>query len=372
MPAMVSLWLICTQLPGQEAPPSSELLNNANGQSSKFAAVGRFQAGLTCTGSLIDPSGSGATDAKAWLLTAGHCISLEPYGVIRNQPSTAPVQFNYFIDTAGKRVTVRARATGWSTMKGVDVALVELDTTLGDLAAQGITPLHIAATTPSAGGPVFWTGISGSPIPPELQYLRLGRCTLGEKVALLEGSWIWNDDLSNDCPDLYGGASGAPLFDAESGEVVGVIGTSTLLNFEQGPDYDCQVNRPCVIRAGGTEMARDTSYASPIRGIALCFDQANVLDVQRPGCPLDSGFQLTVNSGANEVQPLVDGKPAQWNAALNGAARYYAYKHFPAGAGDCAISSGYSAPVRKRRRHADNRRLLAAAYARVHAFQATR
>src|SRR5262252_4494818 len=87
------------QVPGQEPPPSSELLRNATGANSAFAAVGRFRGSLTCTGSLIDPSGLGASDAKAWLLTAGHCISLEPYGVIRNQPLTAQVQFNYFVDT---------------------------------------------------------------------------------------------------------------------------------------------------------------------------------------------------------------------------------------------------------------------------------
>ena len=87
----------------QEPPPSSELLRNANGANDAFSAVGQFRAALTCTGSLIDPSGLGAPDAKAWLLSAGHCISLEPYGVIRNQPSTAQVQFNFFVDTTARR-----------------------------------------------------------------------------------------------------------------------------------------------------------------------------------------------------------------------------------------------------------------------------
>ena len=83
----------------QEPPPSSEILLNANGANDAFSAVGQFRAALTCTGSLIDPSGLGAPDAKAWLLSAGHCISLEPYGVIRNQPLAARGQFNFFINT---------------------------------------------------------------------------------------------------------------------------------------------------------------------------------------------------------------------------------------------------------------------------------
>jgi hypothetical protein len=136
----------------------------------------------------------------------------------------------------------------------------------------------------------------------QFQFLRLGHCTLGPRVQLIEGPWIWNQDLSNDCPDLYAGASGSPLFDEATGAIIGVISTSTILNFEQGPDYDCQRNRPCVIRRGGTVMETNTSYAADVQGVFRCFDEANTLDLQRIGCPLDPGIQLTVTSGANEVR----------------------------------------------------------------------
>jgi uncharacterized protein (TIGR03437 family) len=347
--ALTILILLCgaeSLLADRKQPPaSSQLLKNAASENSAFAAVGQLKATLTCTGTLIDPSGSGAPEAKAWLLSAGHCVSLEPYGVILNQPSTAQVQFNYFVDTANSRITVKARAIAWSSMKGVDVSLIELNATLGDLRVQGLVPFHLASSKPRAGQSVFWTGIPLSPIPPELQFLRLGRCTLGSPVPLLEGSWIWNADHSNDCPDLYAGASGSPLFDADANEVIGVIGTTTTLNFEQGPDYDCQVNRPCVTRGGGPVMQTNTSYASPVQGLGQCFDQANVLDVNRVGCPLDPGYQLTIQSGANEVQPEVNGSPATWNAALGGSPHYYAYKHFPIGEDDCGSFSGYTAPI---------------------------
>jgi uncharacterized protein (TIGR03437 family) len=343
IPVLVLFQVAVAHAAGQEPPGSSELLSNAN---DAFAGVGRFRSSLTCTGALIDPSGLGASDAKAWLLTAGHCISLEPYGVIRDAPLKAQVAFRFFADTPpAARVTVGTRATGWATMKGIDLALVELDATLGDLTSQGIRPFLLASSAPEPGRAVFWTGISGSPIPPELQFVRLGTCTLGHSVRLLEGSWIWNDDLSNNCPDLYAGASGSPLFDAETGAVIGVIGTTTLLNFQQGPDYDCQVNRPCVIRRKGPAMERDTSYAADVQGVFRCFDEANVLDLQRPGCPLDPGFQLKVQSGANEVRPEHDGKPATWNAALSGTQLYYAYKHFRAGEDNCGSFSGYSTPI---------------------------
>ena len=343
--AAIAVMVSAAEVFAQQPPGSSEILRNASGANATFEAVGRLQAAFTCTGTLIDPSGQGASGSQAWLLTAGHCISLEPYGVIRNQVSTARVQFNYFVDTPSSVLTVPARRTGWSTMKGVDLGLIELDATIGDLVAKGIRPLKLASARPVTGQSVVWTGVSGSPIPPELQFLRLGRCTLGARVQLIEGSWIWKDELSNNCPDLYPGASGSPLFDADSNEVIGVIGTTTILDFGQGPDYDCQVNRPCVLRELGPVMESNTSYASPVQGIAQCFDQANALDLQRPGCPLDPGYQLTIQSGANEVRPIVDGRAATWDAALSGMQRYYSYKRFTAGNGDCGSPSGYSGPV---------------------------
>src|SRR5215471_12571396 len=101
-PAGVRRWIVAAmvalvsrvEMLAQQPPPSSETLRNANGANAAFGAIGRLQAALTCTGSLIDPSGAGAPSAQAWLMTAGHCISLDPYGLIRNQPSTARVQFN--------------------------------------------------------------------------------------------------------------------------------------------------------------------------------------------------------------------------------------------------------------------------------------
>jgi uncharacterized protein (TIGR03437 family) len=59
---------------------------------------------------------------------------------------------------------------------------------------------------------------------------------------------------------------------------------------------------------------------------------------------LDPGFQLTIQSGANEVRPIVDGRGATWDAALSGTPRYYSYKHFVLGNGDCGSPSDYSEP----------------------------
>ena len=70
-----------------------------------------------------------------------------------------------------------------------------------------------------------------------------------------------------------------------------------------------------------------------------------MLDLERPGCPLYPGFQLTVQSSANEVRPETDEKPATWDARLSGTQLYYAYKRFRAGADNCDSLAGCSAPV---------------------------
>ena len=42
---------------------------------------------------------------------------------------------------------------------------------------------------------------------------------------------------------------------------------------------------------------------------------------------------------------MTDGKPAAWDATLTGTQRYYAYKRFAAGEGNCTNPSGYGEPI---------------------------
>jgi len=94
--SLVFLRSVPAQCPHEPFRRTSELFRNANGDNGAFSAVGQFRGVLTCTGSLIDPSGLSWADARAWLATAIHCISLESYGVIQNEPLTAQVQFKFF------------------------------------------------------------------------------------------------------------------------------------------------------------------------------------------------------------------------------------------------------------------------------------
>jgi hypothetical protein len=94
-------------------------------------------------------------------------------------------------------------------------------------------------------------------------------------------------------------ASGSPVFDATEA-IAGVIGTTTLLSLNGGPDYDCFPNRPCTVTREGTIVERHTSYASPVYGLASCFKDGR-FDLSLSACGLDRGVQLTLDAQMNRL-----------------------------------------------------------------------
>jgi len=322
-------------------PPSSILLSNRDGSNMRLASVGRVRANFTCSGALIRQP-SATPESPAYVLTSGHCISLDPFTVITDRPVNYTVEFNYFADTRDSVIPIRATRVIWSTMKGTDLALLELDATLGQLAARDLEP-HPLSASPPPGSPVWWAGMPSSFIPTGETFLRRGSCSLAGAVTLIEDRWLWFDQLRNDCPDIYATASGSPLFDS-AGAIIGVIGTSTTLSSPGGPDFDCFRNRPCEITARGAAVEEETSYASPVFPLTFCFVNGR-FDLEH-GCPLDGGVHLIPDTGrVTATQPFVDGRPARWNVRLTGTLSHYAWKQVPLGGADCRDSSGYSAPL---------------------------
>jgi hypothetical protein len=253
------------------------------------------------------------------------------------------IDFNYFADTRNAFLRIRATRVAWATMKGIDLAVLELEGTLGDLAGKGLKPHPLAAASPLAGAPVWWAGMPSTFIPPGESYLRRGTCSAGGITTLIEARWLWYDQIRSDCPDAYGGASGSPLFDS-SGSVAGIIGTTTSLSLAGGPDYDCYQNRPCAVTGSEPLVEPDTSYSSPVAHLAACFN--NGVFSLSGGCPLDNGVQLIPDAGGVvATMPEVDGHPPRWNVRLTGDLPYYAWKQVPIAAADCRDPNGYSQPI---------------------------
>lgn len=339
---LAPLLLACSAL---AAPPSSRLLSNAGGQNQDFAAVGRLRASGSCTAFLIEPP-SASPSSPAYALTAGHCVSREPYGVIAGQTVNYTLEFNYFADTRPDFVTVRATSVVWSTMKGADLALLQLAATLGDLQARGLRGFRLSTNTLPHDAPLFWIGAPVVNFPAERAFLRRGECSALGSTPIVEANWLWYDEIRNDCPDVYGGASGSPLFDAASGLVAGVLGTSTNLSFDAGPDFDCFENRPCALTPRGPVVEPATSYASPVAPLAGCFDASGRAATTLPSCSLDPGLQLSIDlDRRTAAPPYSNGSLSRWNARLSGQLAYYSYKTTRAGLDDCRLPAGYSPPL---------------------------
>lgn len=327
------------------APPSSLLLSNASGQNQAFAAVGRLHANSSCTAFLIEPESS-SPGSPAYALTAGHCVSREPYAVIANQPAGYTIDFNYFADTRDAAVTVGATTVVWSTMKGTDLALLQLDATIGALQARGLRGFRLFPGPLTQGASVFWVGAPAVNFPAERAFLRRGECSALGSTALIEAARLWHDEIRNDCPDVYGGASGSPLFDAASGRVAGVIGTTTNLSSNGGPDFDCFENRPCAVTPSGPAVESDTSYAAPVSPLSGCFDASGLAAPFLPACGLDPGFELAIDvNRRTAAPPRTNGELTRWDARLSGTLPYYAYKTVRLGLDDCRNPAGYSKPI---------------------------
>ncbi len=326
---------------------ASVILSNADGRN-VYSGVVRYQGRATCTGVFIWTARSEdeGDAAPAYVLTNGHCADFPGSNqVLVDRPAgNHRVIFNYFADTTAAQRTVGVRRLSYATMKGLDIAVLELDRRFGDLVREGYTPWRLAPFGGIAREPVVVVGApqiggaSGS-------YLRLAACR-GEGVApvLLEFIWHWFDGQRNACADVRPGSSGSPVLSRVTGRVVAIVNTTTA---GAVPFTDCFLNHPC--EAGGRTVASrpETNYASPVSSLVECFDSDGLFVLARPGCELDPGVQLTVQPqiiGAvnPDLTRVPIGQPqSRWNVTLTGSLPYYRYKIVAAGAGDCRNPFGY-------------------------------
>lgn len=168
IPAMALGFLAAGMAAAQVAGTSWLLLNRA-GQSQAYDGVGRFRGGGSCTACFLKPVAGGLADsAPAYVITGGHCISMQGPSneVILDRPaSNVSVTFGYFIDTQDQQARFNAKRIAYSSMKGTDIAIVELDATYGQVAGKGYRPLEFSRAPPAPGEGILITGIPSSGIP---------------------------------------------------------------------------------------------------------------------------------------------------------------------------------------------------------------
>lgn len=330
----------------------SIVLSNADGQS-VYDGIVRYQGRATCTGVFLQTAFTVDEGHRtpAYVLTNGHCADFPGANqVLIDRPATGHrVVFNYFVDTPADRRTVTVRRIVYATMKGIDLALLELDARFGDLVDQGYQPWRLARVPGPSTEPAVVVGAPQG-ASASASFLRLASCR-EEGIAsnVLEFTWHWFDAGRNRCADIRPGSSGSPVISRGTGRVLALVNSTTA---GAVPFTDCFLDHPCEASPGSTAGRADTNYASGVWSLAGCFESDGVFDLARAGCGLDPDRQLTpspqrvgpVNPDLTSV-PL--GQPqSRWNVRLAGPWPYYRYKVVAADADDCRHPSGYSAVQR--------------------------
>ena len=334
---------------GAEPGGPAVALSNADGRNA-FTGVGRFRGRAACTAFLID-TGGGA-DTPAYALTNGHCATTfgsQEVAIGQPAPASYRMTFGVFSDTPDSRVEVGVRRIAFSTMKGTDLAVLELAAKRGDLQARGLTPLHLARRPSErnerlvvVGAPQ--SGVAGGD-------LQISACRQdAEGLTVLEYQWHWLDMERNGCLGIAPGSSGSPVLSKWSGFVVAILNTTT-----RGSSFvdDCFLNRPCEVLDGARALSlRDVNYAAPIAGLSACFDGAGAFDLRGSGCPLDAGAQITPLPGwaayANpDLAEHVFGAPQRvWDIRISGPFARYAARVVPADEiARCRDPGRYPSPV---------------------------
>ncbi|MDP8966863.1 MAG: serine protease [Cyanobacteriota bacterium] len=221
----------------------------------------------------------------AYALTNGHCYDIPKFPgvneVIVNHPSNQAVILNWFFDSKQDQLyIVNVRKVAYATMKGTDVAILELDTTYQQLIDAGFKPLTIAPNPVAVGEPVEMIGVPG--ISPSFLHRTL--CQTGESVNTLENGYGWEGSIRHRCSAISG-MSGSPVISLRTNQVVAIHNTS--VKDDALAQSECSDNRPCEVSATGkTATFPSENYAQRISDIPACFDQDGVFNLQLSSCRL--------------------------------------------------------------------------------------
>lgn len=249
----------------------------------EFGGVAVIDVASRCTATLIE---TGVDSAPAYLLTNGHCVGLDSSPANRTIVDAEAFGDATFFQTSdtpdADRLRVPVVRTEYATMRGVDLAIVRLDATLGELRADHAIPLPIAAEPAAAGAKVVNIAAPTQGLDDDEWVLRRGDCKIGNTTDLIEFTWFWLDAQSNDCPGVLGGSSGSPLIAA--GVVMSIINT-TNTGVPEGRGDTCYLGKPCEVDGAAAVSMPETSYGVDVAGVGSCFvDGVFVLGAP---CPLD-------------------------------------------------------------------------------------
>ncbi|MHC8330250.1 trypsin-like serine peptidase [Pseudomonas sp. LB1P83] len=332
---------------GDLNPSPSLLLNNISGESVQWSGIGKIFIDNKphCTASLIDTRTTGGeSNGPAYILTAGHCAVNRADNTFADVPyenGKGTIAFNYFNDTPNQYKFYKISTVRWSTLRGSDVAVLELDTPLAALINEGIEPLKISQSPVTSSEKIR---IVGAPEGIPEKGLRMATCRQepvgGSLVEQL--STFYPGTLKNQCNDIRKGSSGSPVFDQNTRQIKSVMFTST---YGSTIDKQCRTDSPCEVIDGQPQWFENTHYSQTVDHLNACFINGT-FDIQSEACTLKTGpefedlTRIRIYSRINvnaEDQPIYP----TWKLAFALSTENYRYK-LVHDATDCKDPNYYS------------------------------
>jgi len=325
-------------------------LSNADGQS-PYSGVGRLRGRVQCTAALIRTKAD--RPSRAYVLTNGHCATTfgsNEVAIDQPAPSNYRVTFGMFQDAPNAQREVAVRRIAFSTMKGTDLAILELDASPEELERAGVRGRALASAVTPADEPLVIVGaplqgVAGSA-------LQLSACRLEASVGVvLEYQWHWFGLERNSCAGIAPGSSGSPMISRRTGEIVAVVNTTTSGSLND-PAGDCWLDRPCEVTGSSAASRPGANYGPSTLGLSACFDDRGDFEVTRGGCPLDDGAQLSAIPGwIGYANPSLASTPIgqprrRWDVGLSGPFARYGMLVVPSGDLDACRDPGNYTPGR--------------------------
>ncbi|MFK3797269.1 trypsin-like serine peptidase [Pseudomonas sp. NPDC088444] len=269
-------------------------LDNAQGRHEHWRAVGRLQVDQAsqksrCTGALIDSrNGESQAAGPAYILTSGHCVTRHSLNFTHNTPVQGYIDFDYFLGNMQRTQRHELKQIVSATVRGADLALIELQTPLQELLDLSIEPLKLSHRPPADSVDLMIVGVpSGHENAPGL---RLSLCAYEGAEDLVEEVFVFRGFYKHRCAGIAPGSSGSPLLDRRSNHIIGVTSTST---GRAKAENRCQTNAPCEIKGGQPAWSPDTQYSSPATGLQNCFVHGR-FNPDAEQCTLRSTLEMTL------------------------------------------------------------------------------
>ncbi|UGY94894.1 trypsin-like peptidase domain-containing protein [Streptomyces gobiensis] len=332
------------------AADEAPLLDAGSPAGKKFRASGRLIGGngTTCTATLIHATGKPDPADKALVLSNGHCVSdsMKTNEVIASESAPAGWSFTpaFFHDNVSEHQRFPVERITYATMKDIDVSVLQLSATYGDLQKLEVTPRTLSAGRPAVGSALQAAHAPTDGVQDGKRFLRLSDCAVtASSVSLHEYTWLWEGATRTDCLGISGGSSGGAVTATDGNQLVGLINTVSTSGY-----LGCGLGRPCEGSPSGLVVPKDnTVYATPVDAVASCLDERG-LRLDKQGCRLDRGQQVNVTASGQHTQSETSQGRARWDAHITPAGdqahAYVTFKSGPLGVIDCKKPEGYAKP----------------------------